>query len=115
MFFLDIQNEGVLGVKAAQCAVAFVSLGNKIFTALVPVRVGSEDRNFGADIMGRVESAFAQYVCGHCRGCRFAMHSSDNNPALGSHDCRQGFRATHDRLTRIASGHENRIVAFNCR
>ena len=66
MLFLDVQNEGVLGMEAAQGAVAFVSFSNKIFAAPIPVCIGSENWNFGADVMRRMESAFAQHVCRHC-------------------------------------------------
>src|ERR1043166_1286285 len=114
VLFLDIQNEGVLGMKAAQGAIAFVPFGNKIFAAPIPMRVRSEKRNFGADIMRRMESAFAQHVCGHCRGSGFAVHSGDNNPALCAHDCSQGFRATHDRFTGIAPAYQNWIVRSDC-
>ena len=38
-------------MKAAQRAVAFVAFGNEIFTALVPIRVRSENRNFSAHIV----------------------------------------------------------------
>jgi hypothetical protein len=33
MFFFDIQNEGVLGMEAAQSAVAFVAFSDKILAA----------------------------------------------------------------------------------
>ena len=114
MFFFDIQNESVLGMEAAQSAIAFVAFSDKIFAAWVPVRVRSENRNFGANVMGWMQAAFAQNVRRHCRGSCFAMHSGDNNAALRAHDCGEGFRATDDGFSRITPGHENGIVALNC-
>ena len=53
-------------MKAAQGAVAFVTFSNEIFAARIPVRVRSENWNFGTDIIGRMQSTFAQNVCCHC-------------------------------------------------
>src|SRR5439155_1273812 len=50
----------MFGIKTANSAVAFVSFGHKKFTSRVPMRVLSEDRDFGAHVMRRVQSAFAQ-------------------------------------------------------
>src|SRR2546425_7713774 len=61
-----------------------------------------------------MQPAFAQDVCCHCRGSCFAMHSGDNNAALGAHNCSEGFRATHDWFSQITSAYENWIVAFDC-
>src|SRR5213593_3972652 len=100
-------------MEAAQGPVAFVTFSNEIFAARIPVRVRSENWNFGTDIMGRMQSTFAQNVCCHCRGCCFAVHSGDNDAALRAHDCSQSLRTAHDRLTRSAPAYENRIVVFN--
>ena len=114
MLFLDIQNEAVLGMEAAQGSVAFVAFGNKIIAARIPVRVRPENLNFGADIMGWMESTFAQNVCRHCRGCCFAVHSGDNNAALCAHNCSKSFRATERRFSRVTRAYENGIVVLNC-
>src|SRR5213594_3921733 len=49
MLFLDIQDEAVLRMEAAQGAIAFVTFGDEIFAARVPVRVRSENWNFGTN------------------------------------------------------------------
>ena len=38
------------------------------------------------------------------------MHSGDDNAALAAHDHGEGFSAAHDRFSRIARAHQNRIV-----
>src|SRR5438046_10275925 len=97
-------------MKAAQRAVAFVAFGNEIFAALVPIRVRSENRNFSAHIVRRMQSALAKHMCRHCGSGCFAMHSGDHNAALGLHDCSDGFRSTVQRLSPTARGWEDWIV-----
>src|SRR4029077_16577919 len=97
-------------MKAAQCAVAFVAFGNEIFAPLVPIRVRSENRNFSAHIVRRMQSAFAKHMCRHCGSGCFAVHSGDHNAALGLHDRGDGFRATEQRFSATARGKENWIV-----
>src|SRR6476661_7986770 len=102
-------------MKAAQRAVAFVAFGNEIFAALVPIGVRTEDWNFSAHVMRRMQSAFAKHMCRHCgRGC-FAMHSGDHNAALGSHDCSDGFSAAEQRFSTAARGQKDWIVVLDCR
>src|SRR4029450_2611171 len=66
VLLLDIQNERVLRVKKRDGAVALVSFGNEIFATRVPMRVGSENWNLGANVMRWMHPAFAQDVRGHC-------------------------------------------------
>ena len=66
MLFLDIQDEAVLRMEAAQGAIAFVTFGDEIFAARVPVRVRSENWNFGAHVIRRMQFTFAQDVSCHC-------------------------------------------------
>src|SRR6266576_6843556 len=99
-------------MKAAQRAVAFVAFGNEILAARVPIRVRSENWNFSADIVRRMQSAFTKHMCRHCRSGCFAMHSGDHNAALGPHDCSDGFRATEQRFSATARGQENWIVVL---
>src|SRR5262245_3517982 len=113
MFFLDVENEGVLRVKAAQRAVAFVSFGNEVFAARVPMRVCSENWNFSADIVRRMQAAFAKHVCSHCGRSCFAMHSGDHDAALGLHDCSDGFRPAGQRFSGTPRSQENWIVVFD--
>ena len=96
VLFLDVQNEGVFGMKIFQSTVAFVSFGHKIFSSGVPVRITPENRNLGADIMRRMQSAFAQNVRAHGGGSCFSMHAGDDNAALSTHDRSQRFGATHN-------------------
>ena len=98
-------------MKAAQGPIAFISFGDEIFAARIPVGVYSENRNLGANVMRWMRTAFAQNMRRHCRGCRFAVHSGDDDAAFTAHNCSQGFRATHDRFSRIARTHKNWIVA----
>src|SRR5215469_13789629 len=51
VFLLDVQNECMLGMKAAQRAVTLVAFGNEMFAARVPIRVRTEDWNFSAHIV----------------------------------------------------------------
>src|ERR1051326_7320024 len=66
MLFLDIQNDSVLRVKAAEAAIALVTFSNEIFAAWIPVRVASKNRDFSANIVRRVEAALAHDVRCHC-------------------------------------------------
>src|SRR4029077_10067410 len=100
-------------MKAAQCAVAFVAFGNEIFTALVPIRVRSENRNFSAHIVRWMKSAFAKHMRGHCRSGRFAVHSGDHNATLGLHDCSDGFGATEQWFSATTRASKNWIVLLN--
>ena len=74
------------------------------------MRVGSEDRNFRADVVGRMQSASAKHVCRHCGRSRFAVHAGDDNAALGLHDCSDGFRPAQQWLSGITSRDENGVV-----
>src|SRR5437016_14545472 len=78
MFRLDIQNQDMFGMKTTNGAVALVPFGHKKFTTRIPVRVLSEDRNFRADVMRRMQPALAQDMCGHSRGGGFTMHADGN-------------------------------------
>src|SRR5215471_9808640 len=102
-------------MKAAQRTVAFVAFGNKIFPALVPIRIRSENGNFSANIMRWMQSALTKHMCRHCRSGCFAVHSSDHNAALGLHDCSDGFRAAERRFSTTARGQKDWIVVLNCR
>src|SRR5919107_6194633 len=113
MLFLDVQNDCVLRMKAAQRAVAFVAFGNKIFAARVPIRVRSENWNFSAHIVRRMQSAFTKHMCRHCGSGCFAMHSGDHNAALGLHDCSDRFSAAEQRFSATARGYQNWIVVLN--
>src|SRR6188472_1240194 len=97
-------------MEEAQRAVAFVAFGNEIFASLIPKRVRSENWNFSAHIVRRVQSPFAQYVRRHCGSSCFAVHSGNHNAALGSHNGSDGFRATVQRLSAITRRYENSIV-----
>ena len=57
-----------------------------------------------------MQPAFAQNMGRHGRGCRFPVHSGDDDAALTAHDCSQGFCATCDRFSRTARTHEDWIV-----
>src|SRR6476659_8404005 len=52
-------------------------------------------------------------MCGHCGSGCFAVHSGDHNPALGSHDCSDGFCATKYRFSATTRGQENWIVVLD--
>src|ERR1043166_6435342 len=99
VFFLNVENEGVLGMKATQRAIAFVAFGNEIFAPGIPMRVRSENWNFSAHIVGRMQSAFTKHMYRHSGGGRFPMHSGDHNPALRLHNRSEGFGAAEHRFS----------------
>src|SRR6478672_11398186 len=86
MFRFDIQNQDMFGMKTTNGAVALVSFGHKKFTTRIPMCVLSEDRNFRTDVMGGVQPALAQDICGHGRGGGFTVHAADDDSALSLHD-----------------------------
>src|SRR5438309_1045942 len=104
----------MFGMKTANGAVALVSFGHKKLTTRVPMRVLSEDRNFGADVMRRVQSAFAQDMRGHGRGGGFAVHAADNDSAFPLHDRSQRFGAPRRSRFRSARANENWIIGSDC-
>src|ERR1700757_1418365 len=86
-----------------------------MFAARVPISVRSENWNFSAHIVRRMQPAFTKHMCRHRgRGC-LAMHSRDHNAALGLHDCGDGFRAPEQRSSQTARRKENWIVVLDCR
>src|SRR5438874_13468255 len=91
MFRLDIQNQDMFGMRTTNGAVALVPFGHKKLTTRIPVRVLSEDRNFRADVMRRVQPALTPDMCGYSRGGGFTMHAADNDPALSLPDCGERF------------------------
>ena len=102
-------------MKAAKGAVAFVALSNKIFAAPIPVCVGAENRNFGANIMRRMSppsrktcAVIAEVVVLPCIPAMTMPRLARMIAARASARRTTGF-------PRIAPGHENWIVAFNCR
>src|SRR5262245_41890584 len=102
-------------MKESDRTVALVSLSNEISAPRIPVCVGSENWDLSANVVRWMQTAFPQDVRRHCRGCRFAMHSSDDDAASAAHDCGQRFCAARDRLSRIARGNKNWVVAPYCR
>src|SRR5206468_10692525 len=100
----------MFGIKTANGAVAFVSFGHKKFTSWVPMRVLPEDRDFGADVMRRVQPAFAQDMRRHGRGGGLAVHAADDNAAFSLHDGGERFRAPSRSRFRLARANENWIV-----
>src|SRR5436853_4753879 len=106
----------MFGIKTANSAVAFVSFGHKKFTSRVPMRVLSEDRDFGAHVMRRVQSAFAQDMRRHGRGGGLAVHAADDDAAFPLHDGGERFRPPRrDRKsTRLNSSHLGISYAVFC-
>ena len=93
VLFFDIENERVLRMEKLQRAVALVAFRDEIFAARIPVRVAAENRNFRADVMRRMQAAFAQNVRRHRGRRRLAVHPRDDDPALAEHDRGERFGA----------------------
>src|SRR6476661_880686 len=110
MFRLDIQNQDMFGMKTPNGAIALVSFGHKKFATRIPMRILSEDWNFRADVMRRVQPTLAQDMCGHGRGRRFAVHAANDDSALSLHDRSQRFGAPGCWRFRLAGANENWIV-----
>src|SRR6476661_9189969 len=115
MFRLDIQNQDMFGMKTTNGAVALVSFGHKKFATRIPMRVLSEDWNFRADVMRRVQPTLAQDMCGHSRGGGFTMHAADNDPALSLHDRGERFGAPGRPCFQLARANENWIIGLDRR
>src|SRR5438477_20773 len=72
-------------MEQGDCAVAFIAFGDEKFPAAVPVGVRPENRDFSADIMRWMQTAFPQHVRSH-RGRRgFAVHSNKEKPGNSAH------------------------------
>ena len=82
---LDIEDDGVVGMIIDQGAITLVPFGNKIFPLGIPSGIGSKNGDFGADVVGWLESASAQYMCRHRRSGRFSMHAANNDALAGGH------------------------------
>ena len=74
------------------------------------MRVRPENRNFRADVMRRMQPAFAQHVRRHRRRRRLAMHPGDDDPAFPAHDRRQRFGAAQQKFPARARTRQDRIV-----
>ena len=82
VFFLDVEDEGVLRLEKLQRAIALVPFRDEKFAARIPMRVAPENRNFRPDIMRRMQSAAAQNVRHHRGRRRLAVHPGDDDSAL---------------------------------
>src|SRR5438105_10280159 len=100
----------MFGINTANGSIAFVSFSHKKFTARVPMRVLSEDRDFGTDVMRRMQPPFAQDMCRHGRGSGFTVHAADDDAAFSLHDGGERFRAPSRSRFRLARANENWIV-----
>src|SRR6266480_7087922 len=90
--------------------VTLISFRHKVFAARVPMSIRAQDRNFRADIMGGMQTAFAQHVSGH-RGRRsFYVHSGDDDAAFASHDPSKSFRPAHAPFPRLAGCDQDWII-----
>ena len=69
------------------------------------MRVGPEDRDFGPDIMRRVQSTDSHNMSRHGRGRCLAVHPSNDNPFFKLHHGGQRFGATHHR-----KAHSDRFI-----
>ena|SRR5438105_543398 len=102
-------------MKTADRAVAFIALRHKVITARIPMRILPEDRNFGPDVMGRVQSAFPQDMRGHGRGRRLAVHSSDQDSVFIPHDRGQSFCSSRYPLGGAAGREQDWVFLLNGR
>src|SRR4051812_23641400 len=103
----------MLGREALQGAVTFISFRHEIFAARVPVSVAAENRYFGAYIMGRMQSALAQHVSGHCRGSCFTVHPRNNDSSPAPHDCSQRLSATDSPHMDLVGALKNGVVRLD--
>jgi len=51
MLGLDVEQKGVFGMEIHERAVALIALGDEILSFLIPIRICSQDRDFGPDVM----------------------------------------------------------------
>src|SRR5438105_15166881 len=100
----------MFGINTANGSIAFVSFSHKKFTSRVPMRVLSEDRDFGTDVMRRMQPPFAQDMCRHGRGSGLAVHAADDDAAFPLHDGGERFRPPRRSRFRLARANENWIV-----
>ena len=100
-------------MEQGDCAVAFIAFGDEKFPPAVPVGVRPENRDFSADIMRWMQTAFPQHMRSH-RGRRgFAVHSNNENSALSRHDCSERFGAADSSLSVFPRAFQDRIVRFD--
>ena len=74
------------------------------------MRVRPENRNFRADVMRRMQPAFAQDMRRHRRRRRLAMHAGDDDPAFPAHDGGERFGAAHAGFSARARTRQDRIL-----
>ena len=86
MLRLDVEHDGMLGVVVDECSVALIALGDKPLAFGVPACVCSQNRNFRAHIVTRLEAPGAEDMGRHGRSGRFAMHAANHDAFLRVHD-----------------------------
>ena len=101
------------GSKQRDRAVALVSFGDEILAAGFPMGVGSEDRDFRADVMTRPQAARAQDVRRHRAGRRLAVHPRDDDAAPFLHQRGERLRAAHEKFAQPFRLVESRVARLD--
>ena len=54
VLLFHVEKNSVFGIEVHQGAVAFIPFGHKVFAGIIPVSIGSENRNLRSDIVRRI-------------------------------------------------------------
>ena len=114
MLWLDVEHDGVLRVVVDECSIALIALGNKPLAFGVPACVCSQNRNFRAHIVTRLEAPGAEDMGNHGRSGRFAVHAADHDAFLRVHDRSQCIGAACEGESQAHGFIVCRIPSFDC-
>ena len=113
MFGFDVEDDGVGGAEVDEGAVAFIAFGDEEGAFGVPVGVGAEDGDFGADVVRGMHLAVAEDVGGEGGGGGLAVGAGDDDAVLHGHDGGEGFGAADERDASAVGGVVGDVVGFD--
>lgn len=113
VFGFDVEDDGVGGAEVDEGAVAFIAFGDEEGAFGVPVGVGAEDGDFGADVVGGMHLAVAEDVGGEGGGGGLAVGASDDDAVFDGHDGGEGFGAADEGDAGAVGGVVGDVVGFD--
>lgn len=109
----DIEDDGVGGAEVDEGAIAFIAFGDEEGAFGIPVGIGAEDGDFGADVVGGMQLAVAEDVGGEGGGGGLAMGAGDDDAVFDRHDGGEGFGAADKRNAGAVGGVVGDVVGLD--
>ena len=100
----DVENDRMLRVKVYQRAIAFIALRHEQLALRIPMRIGSENRDLGSDIVTWLHAALTQNMGGQRRSRRLAMGAADDDALFVRHHRSQSLGPAYQRDALFVGG-----------